>query len=185
MEIPAFGFNELPEDQESSLMLFIAKAGTISSENTPVFPTRTTLSEAVTNTRARLTSMGFRELGALKDDTLLQVAKGSIKTNYSTSRKRECNFTLLNAKGGQSKFDNINKTIAANGCFADFAVLDRANGGVYCIYNLEIESGVKITDKKYTELPFKANADSFMQRPLTAHNLVEQGNIMPPDTEIK
>jgi len=134
LELPAIEFNETPNEQESSLILFMANSGTLPLMGM-IFPeSNLSQSDAVGTALDQMRSnAAYQEMGALKDDTLLQVTKGSIKTNYGNSRKRECNFTLLNIKK-LSRADyqtNINQILGVNGCYADFVVIDRANAIAY------------------------------------------------------
>jgi len=166
MDLPVFGFDETPKDDDSQLILFMQTAGKVSTINYKVRPT---LQAAIDDNKAYLVTLGFKEFGALKDNLLIQVAKGSKNTNYGKSKKRECNFTLVSTKNGTGS--NVNATIDADGLFADQIVIDVVNGYIYELRNMEIESGVKIEGSKTIEMPYKCSGDGFM-KPLKAIKIV-------------
>lgn len=157
MDLPVFGFNDTPADRESELFLFAKTAGTGNIS----YKVRPTKAAGIADNLVYFESIGFAEIGALKDDMLIQVVKGNFKSNYSGSLKRECNFTLINTKCDSSSDNNITNTIAANGTDADFIVMDKANCFIYELRDMKIESEVKIQGKKTTDLNFKCSGDGF------------------------
>ena len=164
MDISTFGFDAAPSDKESELRLFMVTSPNPRTNSITV-PVDDTRDDAEVLIRAFLESAGYQEMGALKEDFLLQVSKGQIKTNYGASKKKECNFTLLSALTGgttTSNGENINNTILTDGRIADILVMDLANCLCYEMRDLEIETGVKIQHKKLTELSFKGLSDSFV-----------------------
>lgn len=180
MDLPVFGFDESPEDNDSRLILFMNTAGKVSTINYKVRPA---LQDAIDDNKAYLVTLGFKEFGALKDDLLIQVAKGGQKTNYGNSKKRECNFTLVSTKN--STGSNVNATIDADGLFADQVVIDVINGFIYELRNMQIESGVKIQGSKTPEMSFKCSGDGFT-KPLKAVKIVGASGevISNPDTQL-